>query len=538
MKSLKEMHALRRVATVTVTALTFGLLSASPSNAVHNADTLVIDAVADTVLTGDSATAVVSLGFLAANTGDTLTVTASMLSLPAGAVKLPTMSVVETTSALVAISSDSRTADVSSTVNSLAAVSAKLLVTLDAPTVAGTYVMRLTPSVKGGGGVLSSSAVTWTVTVDARDLKASGAYSTSILNAGENVSATADATVFAPKAVSSDAAAVIVVTQKNAINATASESLTVTVAGAGMVGTGTNQATMSALGRSIVVPAGNYIGVFPDGTSGVSTITITTQSGVVLATEKVTFYGDIASVKTTLKKQAIAVGANSDVISAVAYDAAGVVVGSGTLYATSADTAVISNNNTAVSIVNGEALVPLTGVKTGAAKVAISSGAAVDTATVRVEGVASAVKLSFDKASYVPGEAATITVSIVDADGLVLSPKTYANALAAGGITTTYAFGATSETITASAVTTDVNGVKTYKVFMPLASGVVTITATGGADLAAAGQVKVTASATVVDKGAEALAAIAALSATIASMNALVKKLMDLVLRIQKKVKA
>ena len=538
MKSLKEMHALRRVATVTVTALTFGLLSASPSNAVHNADTLVIDAVADTVFTGDSATAVVSLGFLAANTGDTLTVTASMLSLPAGAVKLPTMSVVETTSALVAISSDSRTADVSSTVNSLAAVSAKLLVTLDAPTVAGTYVMRLTPSVKGGGGVLSSSAVTWTVTVNARDLKASGAYSTSILNAGENVSATADATVFAPKAVSSDAAAVIVVTQKNAINATASESLTVTVAGAGMVGTGTNQATMSALGRSIVVPAGNYIGVFPDGTSGVSTITITTQSGVVLATEKVTFYGDIASVKTTLKKQAIAVGANSDVISAVAYDAAGVVVGSGTLYATSADTAVISNNNTAVSIVNGEALVPLTGVKTGATKVALSSGAAVDTAIVRVEGVASAVKLSLDKASYTPGEAATITVSIVDADGLVLSPKTYANALAAGGITTTYAFGATSETITASAVTTDANGVKTYKVFMPLASGPITITATGGADLAAAGQVKVTASATVVDKGAEALAAIAALSATIASMNALVKKLMDLVLRIQKKVKA
>jgi hypothetical protein len=41
-----------------------------------------------------------------------------------------------------------------------------------------------------------------------------------------------------------------------------------------------------------------------------------------------------------------------------------------------------------------------------------------------------------------------------------------------------------------------------------------------------------------VDKGAEALAAIAALSATIASMNALVKRLMDLVLKIQKKVKA
>jgi hypothetical protein len=538
MKSLKEMHVLRRVATVTVTALTFGLLSASPSNAVHNADTLTIDAVADTVFTGDSATAVVSLGFLAANTGDTLTITASTLSLPAGAAKLPTMSVVETTSALVALSSDSRTADVSSTSNSLAAVSAKLLVTLDAPTVAGTYVMRLTPTVKGGGGILSSSALTWTVTVNARDLKASAAYSTSILNAGEAITATADATVFAPRTVSSDAAAVIVVTQKNAINANASESLTVTVAGAGMVGTGTNHATMSGLGRSITVAAGNYVGVFADGTSGVSTITITTQSGVVLATEKVTFYGDIASVKTTLKKQAVAVGANSDVISAVAYDAAGVVVGSGTLYATSADTAIISNVNTAISIVNGEALVPLTGVKTGTAKVAISSGAAVDTATVRVEGTASMIKLSFDKTTYGAGEAATITLAVVDADGFVLSPRTYANALAAGGITTTYSFGGSSDTLTANAITTDANGVKTYKVFMPLASGPITITATGGADLVAAGQVKVNATATVVDKGAEALAAINALAITVASLKTLITTLTNLVLKIQKKVKA
>ncbi len=538
MKSLKEMHALRRVATVTVTALTFGLLSASPSNAVHNADTFTIDAVADTVFTGDSATAVVSMGFLAANTGDTLTITASTLSLPAGAVKLPTMSVVETTSALVALSSDSRTADVSSTSNSLAAVSAKLLVTLDAPTVAGTYVMKLTPTVKGGGGILSSSAITWTVTVDARDLKASAAYSTSILNAGEVITATADATVFAPRIASSDAAAVIVVTQRNAINANASESLTVTVAGAGMIGTGTNHATMSGLGRSITVAAGNYVGVFADGTSGVSLITITTQSGIVLATEKVTFYGDIASVKTTLKKQAVAVGANSDVLSAVAYDAAGVVVGAGTLNATSANTAVISNVNSAVSIVNGEALVPLTGVKAGTASVTVSSGAAVDTATVRVEGTASMIKLSFDKANYGAGEAATITLAVVDAGGLVLSPRTYANALAAGGITTTYTFGGSSETITASAITTDANGVKTYKVYMPLASGPITITATGGADLVAAGQVKVSATATVSDKGTEALVAIAALAATVASLNALIKRLMDLVLKIQKKVRA
>ena len=73
---------------------------------------------------------------------------------------------------------------------------------------------------------------------------------------------------------------------------------------------------------------------------------------------------------------------------------------------------------------------------------------------------------------------------------------------------------------------------------MPLASGPITITATGGADLAAAGQVKVSATATVSDKGTEALVAIAALAATVASLNALIKRLMDLVLKIQKKVRA
>jgi carbon monoxide dehydrogenase subunit G len=73
---------------------------------------------------------------------------------------------------------------------------------------------------------------------------------------------------------------------------------------------------------------------------------------------------------------------------------------------------------------------------------------------------------------------------------------------------------------------------------MPLASGVVTITATGGADLVTAGQVKVSATATVSDKGAEALVAITALAATVASLNALIKRLMDLVLKIQKKVRA
>ena len=533
------MNSFKKIALVMAAALSISTLTATQANAVHNADSLTIDTVSSTISTGETATAVATLSFLAGNTGDTLTVTSSVVSLPTGAAKLATLSVKETTSAVVAVAADAYSADVSSSVNALTSVSTKLNVSLVSPTVAGTYIIKLTPSVKGGGGTLNSSAVLWSVVVNAADVKASASKSTSIINSGETITATADATVFAPKTVSSDAAAVIVVTQKNAAGTSVSESLTATVSGSGLVGTGSNHATISALGRSISVAAGQYIGVFADGTSGVGTITITTQSGVVLGTESVTFYGDIAKVVTTVKKPVIATGSTSDVLSAIAYDANGVKVGAGTLSATSDTLSVISNSATTASIVNGEALFPLTGVATGKAGVVVKSGTiSADTVTVRVEGTASSVKVAFDKATYAPGEAATITFSVLDAGGLVLSGKTNTSVLADGGIASTYVFGSGSDTLTATSVTTDANGVKTYKVFMPAAEGSIKITAKGGSLLPTAGQVEVSASATVVSSATVALTQIAALTATIASLRTLIVTLTNLVLKIQKKVKA
>jgi hypothetical protein len=102
--------------------------------------------------------------------------------------------------------------------------------------------------------------------------------------------------------------------------------------------------------------------------------------------------------------------------------------------------------------------------------------------------------LSFDKAVYLPGEAATITVQALDATGLPVSGKTHANLFAVGGITSNYAFGGSSDVLTATSITTDTATVKSYKVFMPLVENVVTISATGGSSLPVAGQVVVTAS--------------------------------------------
>jgi hypothetical protein len=181
----------------------------------------------------------------------------------------------------------------------------------------------------------------------------------------------------------------------------------------------------------------------------------------------------------------------------------------------------------------------LAGVKTGSAGLVVkNSTVSADTVTVRVEANSSKIKLAFDKATYSAGEQATITLSVVDDAGLVLSGKTYSNLLSSTGITTSYSFGGSSDTLTATSVTTDANGVKTYKVYMPLTAGPITISATGGTSLPAAGQVAVSASANVTDSASAALAAVSALAVTVAQLKTLITTLTNLVLKIQKKVKA
>jgi hypothetical protein len=568
------MNSFKKIALGLAAAMSFGVMSALPTSAAVIAPALTIDSATDTITAGETATAVVTLSFISETAADTATVLSAIFAQPSGSSKSATLSLLETTTSVVTIAAGSLSADVNSTVGTPGYVTAKFTVSLVAPTVAGTYEARILTTRPATG-----PSVAWTVTVKAADVTPSAATTTSILNSGEVTTATADATVYAPKATSADAAAVIVVTPKNAAGGAATESILATVSGTGMIGYGTNATTMTALGRSVVIPTGNYIGVFADGTAGVSTITLTTLTGAVLATEKVTFYGDIASIVATVVKPVIATGSNASTIKAVAYDAAGVTVGAGTLNAFSSDVSVVSDSGTAATIVNGEAVFTLTGVKTGGVAVTVKSGT-VSSAPVatRVEGTAATVKLSFDKEVYLPGEAATITVQVLDAAGLPVSGKTHANLFATGGIVPNYAFGSSSDVLTATSVTTDTATAKSYKVFMPLAENVVKISATGGTSLPLAGQVVVTASAEVSNaatkaatkaseeaaKAAQAAtdAAIAAskaadaatvqaqaavdavaklsadVSALIASLKKQITALTALVVKIQKKVKA
>ena len=511
------MNSFKKIALGLAAAMSFGVLTALPTSAAVIAPTITIDSATDTIIAGETATAVVTLSYISEASADTATVLSAMFSQPSGASKSATLTVLETTTATVAIAAGNLSADINSTVNTPGYVTAKFTVSLVAPSVAGTYEARIITTKPSTG-----PSVAWTVTVKAADIVPSASTTTSILNSGEVTTATADASVYAPKATSTDAAAVIVVTPKNAAGGSATESILATVSGTGLIGYGTNATTMSALGRAIVIPTGNYIGVFADGTAGVGTITLTTLTGTVLATEKVTFYGDVVTIVATPVKSVIAVGANASTVKAVAYDAAGVTVGAGTLYANSSDVTTVSDTGTAATIVNGEALFTITGVKSGGAAITVRNAAGTIVSapvSTRVEGTAATVKLSFDKEVYLPGEAATLKLQVLDAAGLPVSGKTHANLFTTGGITSTYAFGSGSDVLTATSITTDTETVKSYKVFMPLTENTVTISATGGTSLPLAGQVAVSATAKVSNSSSSTNATLAALVAQITAMQ-------------------
>jgi hypothetical protein len=564
------MNSFKKIALGLAAAMTFGVMSALPTSAAVIQPTLTIDSATDSIVAGETATAVVTLSFISETAADTATVLSAIFAQPSGSSKSATLSLLETTTSVVTIAAGNLSADINSTVNTTGYVTAKFTVSLVAPSVAGTYEARIITTKPSTG-----PSVAWTVTVKAADLTPSAATTTSILNKGEVTTATADASVYAPKATSSDAAAVIVVTPKNAAGGAATESILATVSGTGMIGYGTNATTMTSLGRSVVIPTGNYIGVFADGTAGVGTITLTTLTGTVLATEQVTFYGDIATIVATPVKSVIAVGANTNVVTAVAKDASGVTVGAGTLYAYSSDVTTVSDSATAATIVDGVATFTITGVKAGGVAITVKSGTIVSApVATRVEAAAATVKISFDKAEYLPGEAATIKVTVLDAAGLPVSGKTHANLFTAGGIVSSYVFGSGSDVLTATSVTTDTETVKSYKVFMPLTETEVKVTAKGGSSLPLAGQVEVSAAAKVTNKASDAakeaakaaeaataaaldaakaaeaatvtaqaaVDAVAALSASVSAMIASLKKqitaLTALIVKIQKKVKA
>ncbi|CAN2171179.1 hypothetical protein MCETOYE15_00056 [Candidatus Nanopelagicaceae bacterium] len=425
----------------------------------------------------------------------------------------------------------------------------------------------------------------------------SATYTTAFI--GTSSAPTADAIGIAGAATASATpVGYIRVALKNAANGagTAQDTVTVTVTGPG------NVSDSTTTGKSLsAFKTGNVdYTVLPDGTAGVATITITTSITGQSWTKTVTFYAkNAATITASVRSPIIKVGTNSGAVGVTAVDANGLNwTGKAYIVASSAADALIAGSDTPVECAAWNATdgirCPISGVSAGTAKFKVIDAVSVATAkatsaefsvTVSV-ATADKVKVEFDKATYAPFEKAIISVYPVDASGALLPSASYAGLLASGGITANQSFTGNSDTLTATEFMTAsasssssgaMFGKKIFTVYMP-AQGDVTISWTGGSLLPGANQVKGSTTVSVVNNAVDAATdaaneatdaanaatdaalaaadaadaataaaqdasdAVAALSATVAklvaSLKAQITSLTNLVIKIQKKVKA
>jgi hypothetical protein len=588
-KQMSTKTNFKRIALVAVAALGLGVLSSVPSNAAisGNVTLTTSGSTSTTKLISDSTTAAsATVKFLAGGNTDSVTISAVLKSFPSTATKPnlqayfgdTTTSISPITSNLSFTSGDSKTVSthsngvVPASVVAVGAgyVSTTMLLALDSAVarVAGDYVWTVvaTPYSNGAAGTAVTADVTLSVaTLAAESTTAASTYSTSLISSqsgGTWAPTATDSVLASPATATGTAVAAVRVALKNAANGAApgvKDSLTVTI-DKGNVGTTHNAAS----GKSILVdyPAGSsYVDIFVygDGSSGTGTISIATKNAGSF-TETITWYATAyTSIVATSYRSVIAASTEGTkgAVKVNAYDVNSNSYGAATtVYAYSSDTSVISNYGTLCTWNTTDlvAYCALTGVKAGTANITFRDAATVAASTVvsnavavRVStGVATSFTLTTDKASYAPGEKGYLIVTVKDAAGLVMPILSSATVLASGGITTTAQLGNSSDTTSATTFSTDrsstpssTDPIKVYTFYAPASAGTVTFSAKGASTFSAASQATAsTASITVADSASAALAAVTALAVTVASLKTLITTLTNLVLKIQKKVKA
>jgi hypothetical protein len=448
----------------------------------------------------------------------------------------------------------------------------------DANHTAGTY--TYTVNIRSyDAGAVTSRAVQQTLSIVISRTAAATALLSTVVNGGlssvtlgdtvanlgdatDTSATTTDSTIAVASTASTTDVGFVRVRLRNTAGGNAQESVTATIS-AGRIGDGTT------MGRSIVLPytstnvTDTYkdLTVEADGTAGVASIVISTPSYTFPA-KTITFYADTTD-KITAATYASVIGASGVGVHGSQFDAAGNSWGAGTaLYAYSSDTSIISTYGTACTYNSTlkVALCTLAGVKNGTANITLRDASTVALSTKASNAVAvkvnlnqaASVALEFNKTSYVPGEKATLKITVKDAAGATLPAATYTNLFATGGLVSSSSLTAVSSTVLSNTsvtsmanvaastdtplVTADPIGQVTF--FMPMSGGTVTITGKGGTSLPTSGQVELKATATVTDNAAAALAAVTALATTVASLKTLITTLTNLVLKIQKKVKA
>jgi len=580
----------KRIALVAVAALGLGVLSSVPSQASIPVGNIVLTTTAGTVTaaSSDSRTAAkVVVNFLKTATTDSVIVSATLKSAPTTVTGTPKVNIMalDTVGSTVATAltlGDTTTGtslSYSSTAGAYlgATYGVFLESTSGASRPSGTYVITFiaTPYEANSAVVANIKTIDVTITQAAlatEGTTASSTTSTAYLQQGASfINGTTDSTVAVPATATGANVAVTRVTLNNSggVTTTVKDTLTVTIDKG-------NVSISGAVGKNVVAAyAGSAIdvGIQGDGTPGTATLTISTVNGGTF-TKTLTFYGTAyKSIIAASYRSVIGIGTSgtgAEAIKGNAYDVNSSSYGSATtLYAYSSDTTVISNYGTLCSnwsATDATLYCALTGVKAGTATITLRDAATVALSTVasnavsvRVSaGVLTSFTLTTDKASYAPGEKGYLIVTAKDAAGLVMpyaAANTYATAntfFNKDGITFNGALGNGSDLIKESTTAasfpvkfdrsstpSSTDPVAVFTFYAPATAGTLTFSAKGGTLMSTALQgTATTATITVADSASAALAAVSALAVTVASLKTLITTLTNLVLKIQKKVKA
>jgi hypothetical protein len=338
---------------------------------------------------------------------------------------------------------------------------------------------------------------------------------------------------------------------------------------------------ISTTGQISTLGLTQYVYVYGTGVPGLVTVEIKAGSTVV-GTKKINFFGNPATITATAAKAVIGAASTAATVTGKVTDASGNAVPDVTVYAVSGTTAAISNSYTSCGATDATGAVScsLTGVAAGTSAITLTTNASATATTgissaavsVRVsDGVATKVDYAFAAGEYAPGAVATITATVSNAAG-VMPAGTYT--VLTAGVTGNYALtGGPALTVT----TTDATGVAKYTVTVPTGvSGDLTLTGTAATGVTATfGKTTVVNAAqdaanAAIDAASEAIDAanaatdaanaaaeaadaataaaqdaadaVAALSVSVAAMIDSLKKqitaLTNLVIKIQKKVKA
>ena len=516
-KQMSTKTTFKRIALVTVAALGFGVVSVVPSNAAAQLDSVAVSLASTTQVTTETLTATASVVTvtLAGTSADDLVVTASLVSGPAFVA--PILSTKESTTADISGSGTSAVS-VSPQSGSISQATGKFNLYLNAPSTAGTYVVRLTPT---GGTFAAVANVTIVVSekvvqgpsatnsklylqVANNDYNANVGYASGTATYAKVYEQATIANFLADTytvAVSSSPLGTIVgnlgfrIFGANVAAAAKRTPVTISVSGPGFVSFQADPAlpfngkSKSITESKLVTVAydpfdpGNQEGSFwfySEGIGGVSTISAT-MDGVVLGTRKVSFIGSVASLSFgTPSKTVVGVGETMSV-TVTGADSLGTSTGAASVWASSSDATIATVNSTQASTV------VVTGVKSGTATITVRNAAAAADATItktvaiKVGAVtAKTVTFSFDNMTPQPGEKVTMTVEALDASGNAVGDGSR-NLFSATGVTT--GLSVQGSTLPAGAAVTLVGGKATYSFYAPTGTGSLVVSATQGAAL-------------------------------------------------------